>query len=119
MPANTCGRWAEPLRHQLWHGRQQQVFAQIAVLKVRTREAGKVVECEQNYFASHVGRMNYQTIHRRGWPIGSGAVESACRHRHRRFKRPGQFGTPKGMRHLSALTEARYNNHWDDLWPAN
>ncbi len=50
------------------------------------------------------------------WPIGSGAVESACRQRQGRFKRSGQFWTPAGMRHLSALTEARHTHHWDELW---
>ena len=112
-------RWAEPLRHQLRHGGEKKVLATIAALKVPKGEAGKVVLREQNYFASHSGRMNYQTIHRRGWPIGSGTVESACRQRQCRFKRPGQFWTPTGMRHLSALTEARHNNHWDELWPSN
>ena len=113
----ATARWAEPLRHQLRHGSQKKVLATIAALKVPKGEAGKAVVREQNYFASHSGRMNYRTIHRRGWPIGSGAVESACRQRQCRFKRPGQFWTPAGMRHLSALTEARHNNHWDELWP--
>ena len=53
------------------------------------------------------------------WPIGSGPVESACRQRQCRFKRSGQFWTPKGMRHLGALTEARHNHHWDELWLAS
>jgi len=115
----ATARWAEPLRHQLRHGSQKKVLATIAALKVPKGEAGKAVVREQNYFASHSGRMNYRTIHRRGWPIGSGAVESACRQRQCRFKRPGQFWTPAGMRHLSALTEARHNNHWDELWTTN
>lgn len=115
----AAAQWAEPLRHQLRHGREKQVIAKIAALKVPKGEAGKVVAREQNYFASHAGRMNYRTIDRRGWPIGSGTVESACRQRQCRFKRPGQFWTPKGMRHLSALTEARHNNHWNELWTAN
>ena len=97
----------EPRRHQLRHGREQQVPAEIAGLKVPRGEAGWVVQREQNYFATQAGRMNDQSLHRRGWPIGSGPVESACRQRQCRFKRPGQFGTPKGMRHLSAPTEAR------------
>lgn len=79
--------------------------AQIAALKVPKGEAGKLVRREQNYFAFHAG------IHRRGWPIGSGAGESACRQRQCCFKRSGQFWTHKGMRHLSALAEARLNNH--------
>lgn len=112
-------QWVEPLRHQLRHGGERKVLAQIAALKVPRGQAGKVVAREQNYFASHAGRMNYRTLHRRGWPIGSGAVESACRQRQCRFKRPGQFWTPQGMQHLAALTEARYNHHWDQLWSFN
>jgi hypothetical protein len=60
--------------------------------------------------------MNYQEIARRGWPIGSGAVESACRQKQCRFKRPGQFWTAEGLRHLCALDEARRNGHWNELW---
>jgi hypothetical protein len=114
----ATAKWVEPRRHRLRHGREKQVLAQIAGLKGSCGAAGEVVKREQNYFATHAQRVNYQTIHRRGWPIGSGPVESACRQRQCRFKRPGQFWTPKGMRHLSALTEARHNHHWDELWTA-
>jgi hypothetical protein len=109
-------QWVEPRRHQLRHGREKQLLKEIAGLKVPRGPAGEVVRREQDYFVTHTGRMNYQRLHRRGWPIGSGPVESACRQRQCRFKRPGQFWTPKGMRHLSALTEARHNHHWDELW---
>jgi hypothetical protein len=115
----ATARWVEPLRHQLRHGCEKKIIAKIAALKVPQAEAGKAVMREQNYFESHSGRMNYRTIHRRGWPIGSGAVESACRQRQCRFKRPGQFWTAQGMRNLSSLTEARHNNHWDELWITN
>jgi hypothetical protein len=115
----VTAQWVEPRRHQLRHGREKQVLAELARLKAPLGEAGKVVLREQNYFASHAGRMNYRTIHRRGWPIGSGAVESACRQKQCRFKRPGQFWTSAGMRHLSSLTEARHNHHWDELWPTS
>jgi hypothetical protein len=109
-------QWVEPRRHQLRHGREKPLLQEIAGLKVPRGPAGEVVRREQNYFVTHAGRLNYQRLHRRGWPIGSGPVESACRQRQCRFKRPGQFWTPKGMRHLSALTEARHNHHWDELW---
>ena len=111
--------WVEPRRHQLRHGRHRQVLAEIAALKVPRGQAGEVVRREQNYFATQAARMSYLKIHRRGWPIGSGPVESACRQRQCRFKRPGQFWTAKGLRHLGALTEARHNLHWDDLWSSN
>ena len=71
---------------------------------------------QKNYFAGQSGRMNYQAIAARGWPIGSGAVESACRQSQCRFKRSGQFWTERGFRNLTALDEARRNAHWDELW---
>jgi hypothetical protein len=39
-----------------------------------------------------------------------------CRTRQCRRKRPGQFWTQAGLRHLDALEEARDNGHWDKLW---
>jgi hypothetical protein len=114
----ATAKWVERHLHRLRHGGEKRVLAEVAGLKVPRGKAGKVVKREQNYLASHAGRMNYRAIHRRGGPIGSGPVESACRQRQCRFKRPGQFWTAKGMRHLGALTEARHNHHWDELWLA-
>ena len=115
----ATAQWVEPRRHQLRHGGEKRLLAELAGLTPPGGEAGKVVLREQNYFASHAGRMNYRSIHRRGWPIGSGAVESACRQKQCRFKRPGQFWTAEGMRHLGSLTEARHNHRWDELWPTS
>jgi hypothetical protein len=109
-------QWVKPLRHQLRHGQEQTALRRIARIKRRRGEAGRVIRREQNYFQTHAGRMNYQQIARRGWPIGSGAVESACRQKQVRFKRCGQFWTKTGLRNLCALDEARRNRHWDELW---
>ena len=108
--------WVEPRLHQLRHGRESVVLGEIARLKKRRGATGKVLAREQGYFAGHAGRMNYQTVARRGWPIGSGTVESACRQKQCRFKRAGQFWTRPGLRHLLALDEARRNHHWEQLW---
>ncbi len=105
--------------HRLRHGQETQVLRELRGLKRKRGQAGEVLVREQNYFASHACRMNYQTIARRGWPIGSGAVESACRQKQCRFKRPSQFWTPKGLSNLIALDEARRNHHWDQLWTSN
>lgn len=115
----ALSRWVEPLLHQMRHGKEQRVLAQIAKLNKRRGETGKVIRREQNYFQNHSGRMNYQEIADRGWPIGSGAVESACRQKQCRFKRCGQFWTETGLRNLCALDEARRNRHWDELWASN
>ena len=109
-------RWMDRRLHWLRHGKQNKVLREVAALDKATGEAGKIIQREQGYFAAQAQRMNYQQIAQRGWPIGSGAVESACRQKQCRFKRPGQFWSPAGLRHLAALDEARRNNHWNQLW---
>lgn len=108
--------WVEKQRHHLRHGQEEKVLADIAALKAPRGERGEIVRKEKNYFASQRQRMSYKEMADRGWPIGSGAVESACRQSQCRFKRCGQFWTYLGFRHLSALDEARRNHHWDQLW---
>lgn len=108
--------WVERRLHQLRHGQERTVLKEIAALNRPRGQTGEAVKREQKYFQGQAGRMNYREISDRGWPIGSGAVESACRQSQRRFKGPGQFWTQAGLRHLCALDEARVNNHWDELW---
>jgi hypothetical protein len=109
-------RWVDQQCHDLRHGKQKQLLQRIGRLPERPTPAGEIIRREKNYFQSHSYRLNYQRLSRRGWPIGSGSVESACAQRQRRFKRPGQFWTGDGLRKLNALIEARDLNHWDQLW---
>jgi hypothetical protein len=115
-PEDQVQEWVESRLHELRHGQEENFLAQIKSLKPRRGKVGKTIREQQNYFAKQADRMNYQEIAQRGWPIGSGAVESACGGKHGRFKRRGQFWTHAGVGHLEALIEARENNHWDELW---
>jgi hypothetical protein len=81
--------WVEPRLHELRHGKEQKLLKELGALRGPRGPAGETVRKQQNYFASHAGRMNYKEIADRGWPIGSGAVESACRQSQCRLKRPG------------------------------
>lgn len=108
--------WVETRLHQLRHGQEQWVLNELASLKGPRGERGKTLQEQKKYFAGQAQRMNYQEMADRGWPIGSGAVESSCLGSQCRFKRPGQFWTKSGLRNLNALQEARANDHWDQLW---
>ena len=108
--------WVEKGLHRLRHGQEPMVLKEISTLKSSRSEAGKIVLKEKNYFAGQARRMNYKEIADRGWPIGSGPVESSCRQDQCRFKRPGQSWSRRGFENLSALDQARQNNHWDQLW---
>ena len=107
--------WVQARLHELRHGQEEKFLAQLAALKVPRSPKGQTVREQQNYFARQSHRMNYQAIAQRGWPIGSGAVESACSGHQNRFKRRGQFWTREGLAHLAALKQARENNYWDEL----
>ena len=76
------------------------LLKEIAGLKVPRGEAGETARRHQNHFAHHAGRMSYQAMADRGWPIGRGSVESTCRQDQGRFERPGQFWTERGFRYL-------------------
>jgi hypothetical protein len=107
--------WVEERLHRLRHGQEGEVLKEIAALKEPKGEVGAMVGKEKNYFAGQAERMRYQEFARRGWPLGSGAVESSCRQKQCRFKRAGQSWTDPGLRHLGALIEARHNGHWHEL----
>src|SRR5262249_61246854 len=109
-------KWVESRLHELRHGEEEKFLAKISRLKPRRGKIGKTIREQKNYFANQAPRMNYQEIANRGWPIGSGSAESACGGKQDRFKRRGQFWIHSGVRNLEALTEARENGHWDELW---
>jgi hypothetical protein len=117
-PADPQARqcWVDQQCHELRHGKEKKVLKRIGRLPAGEGAAAEVIAREKNYFETHSRRMSYETWSRRGWPIGSGSVESACAQRQRRFKRPGQFWTATGLSRLNALIEARDLNHWDQLW---
>ena len=70
---------------------------------------------ETHYFQNHREHLHYQDNAAQGFPVGSGAVESACSQFQDRFKRTGQFWNSASMSHLQALKGARDNGDWDQL----
>jgi hypothetical protein len=114
---DATSAWAAPRRRRLRRGHAAKLLQELVELEPPPGAAGDAVRREQHYLAHHAPRMNYRELALSG-PIGSGAVESACRQRQCRFKRAGQFWTEAGLRHLCALQEARRNHHWEELWAA-
>ena len=117
MDESKAKPWVEKRLHRLRHGREKGLLKEISQFKATQSQLGKIVQQEKNYFAGQAHRMNYKEIADRGWPVGSGPVESSCRQDQCRFKRPGASWTHHGFQNLSALDQARRNNHWDQLWP--
>ncbi len=70
------------------------------------REALQAIENLVNYYRTNAKRMRYAWFRQAGYPIGSGAIESAHRHvLQTRMKRAGQrwaYGNARRMAHLRA-----------------
>ena len=65
--------------------------------------------------ASHASRMHRRNIHRRGWPIGSGAVESAGRQRKGRFNPKSEIETGNltqslGQKRIEKISTDHFGN---------
>ena len=82
-----------------------------------SEEERVVLRRETAYFHNHESRLCYPKARRHGMPLGSGAMESACGQLQGRFKRPGQFWSESGEKHLLALELTWRNGDWDELWP--
>lgn len=112
--------WVQPLLHQLRHGQEgkavqtlEALLEPVAGLGVDTRAA---LQTPVEYFQTHREHIHYQKVARQGGPIGSGSVESLCSQLQDRFKRTGQFWSPRGLRHLLAVEVLVRNNDYHVLW---
>jgi hypothetical protein len=76
----------------------------------------RVLLRETAYFQKHSSRLCYPKAKRHGFPIGSGAMESACSQLQGRFKRTGQFWSRTGEANLLTMELAWRNGDWDDIW---
>ena len=113
--------WLKPLVRQLKNESAVKVVEQLEEIlsQLPKGESAQAVAKELNYFHEHQQRMDYRAGHRRGEPIGSGAVESTCRQAQCRFKRPGQYWTSQGDEALLCLETFWRNGRWHLLFPHN
>ncbi len=72
------------------------------------------------YFEKHWDTMDYPTYRAKGWPIGSGSVESACGQFGDRVKHARMRWTRKGADALHVVKAAILSGdgRWERRWPA-
>jgi hypothetical protein len=112
--------WIERWCHRLKHEGGEVVLRELRALPPDGREAVRATYGEvMGYFENHVHRMDYPTYQAKGWAIGSGPVEAACKTViGKRMKgggmRWGEDGADE-MCHLRALF-ASGEEQWDAYW---
>ncbi len=121
-PTDEAGRedWIETWRHRLKHEGGQAVLKELRSLPQDGRESARKIQGEvTGYFENHVHRMDYPAYRAKGWSIGSGPIESACKTViGKRMKNGGmRWGGDgaDGMCHLRALFSSG-EDQWDAYW---
>lgn len=100
---------------KLWKGKMDALFASVrTVLPSRKRKLG---EKGLEYFQTHRERMRYDVFRQKGYFIGSGVVEAACKTIVcQRFKCSGMHWSQHGLKCLLAIRTALLSNRYDDFW---
>jgi hypothetical protein len=106
-------QWREAQEQELLDWGPRKVIAALEAWEPRTAAARKERTDQLRYFGNQRHRMNYPEYLRQGFPIGSGAVEGACKHvASQRFRGAGmrwKSRTAEPLLHLRAalLTHPR------------
>lgn len=115
-------RWREETCEQLKREGGRAVLAELRGLDIRSPAARSVRDEVVGYFENQVHRMDYPRYRAKGWPIGSGPVESACKTViGERMKGGGMRWGVDGadaVSHLRALF-CSCDNLWKGLWSKN
>jgi hypothetical protein len=113
--------WFVKWRHQLRHGKHQQVLADLTRFVNTDAFTGKSLTTllqVQAYFQRHHRHIHYQKFEQQQIPLGSGMVESTCKWLiQQRFKGVGMRWSEPGFNHLLALRVAWTNQRFDALFP--
>lgn len=114
----TVQAWVEDTESFLYHGETPEVVARIRALGIASPETQEALEKEVRYFQKHTQRMQYQTFVENGYHIGSGLIESACKHVvAERCKQAGMRWTQHGINAILFWRCLLKNpNAWDTFW---
>jgi hypothetical protein len=88
-------------------------------LKTQPLNSSRKKEAQKHlgYFKKHKKYMHYACYLDKGWPIGSGVIEAACKSVvKQRMCRSGQRWSVQGGQAILNLRTVLKSNRWDDVW---
>jgi len=111
--------WFARCAHQLKHKPPQRTLAELRLLqpKAKRDEQTAALDSAQHYLQRRLEMIDYPYFQSRGYPIGSGSVESAHKQVvQRRFKQAGMRWAPQNVDPLLALRDLICNKRWNEGW---
>jgi hypothetical protein len=104
--------WVETQLGRLAQGEAATLAREWRALPARG-EVAAIRDEQVTYFTNQAGRMAYDRYRGEGWDIGSGMVESACKHLiGAREKGPGMRWSEAGAQAVAAVRVLLFNDHW-------
>jgi hypothetical protein len=109
--------WLEATMARLFCNEGAGVIWGLQRMKPVSEEAEKAIESALTYFTPRLEQITYGRHRKGGYPIGSGAIESAHRFiGHIRLKRSGAWWYTENSNAILALRCARYNGTLERLF---
>jgi hypothetical protein len=109
--------WVREQLGYLSQGDAEAVIISLLYLSSSNREVVKKIEENITYFENNQDRMHYAEYKTKGYHIGSGTAESACKHViGQRLKQSGMTWSIKGAEAILQLRILWKNNGWDRFW---
>lgn len=106
-------KWTLRIAHDLKAGKVHDVIERLQTLQPISKESREALEALVKYYTDNASRMRYDEYLRRGYGIGSGAVESAHKQVvHARLRQAGMRWSEAGARRLLALRLLLLNGNW-------
>lgn len=110
-------RWAEHWSRKLKKSDASKAIAAMRRLKPKSKAARETVRKAIHYYHGNQRRMRYREFRKKGYFIGSGVVESSCKHLiGARLKQAGMRWKKPGAQAILQLRLAVLNQRWDHLW---
>ena len=109
--------WVEATETFLYAGDIQEVVARIRAVGIGTPDLSEILRKEVNYFLKHAKRMRYKYFQENGYHIGSGVIESACKHVvAQRCKQASMRWTREGINAILFWRCLLKNGNWQTFW---
>jgi len=115
----ACTAWVKRMEQFLWDGQVRKLLRRLEAERRRTRSATRkaALRALLTYLRNQDDRLAYDRFRARGFDIGSGRVEAACKGVVGvRMKRNGMRWSAAGAQATLSLRAARLNDTWDRLW---
>ena len=116
--AKATEKWVKKRLDWLWDGRTKKILDDLKQQRKKCRGFKReAIDTLIRYISTNEEQMRYDVFRAKGYDIGSGAVEAACKHVvGKRLKQSGMIWSREGSSATLALRTVWLNKDWDSLW---